>query len=330
MTPRSRFGLQLVTLHLPPKSLFSFERYTLTARNRVAKVTVIVQLGICLCAIGCAKAFCQDSQKQSSPSTEVTAPAPSLPFYPLDAVMVPGENTALVVDRNLPGVWRWQAGKMEIFAQGSKKFRQPLNAVRCLALDHNGVLLVGDTSTRDIYRVEPGGKFTPITGGGIGIPMDIAVKADGTIYVADLETQYLLRIAANTANVERVAQVNPRGVFVDSQQQVWVVSQNAQQLLVVADDGKSEVIVDGRQFEFPHQVVVNSAGEAFVSDGYKKSIWKVIRGSKPTQVVQGPPLDNPVGLAIKDDRIYVVDPRACKVFELTKESKLIESFSIAP
>ncbi len=255
-------------------------------------------------------------------------PSPATAIYPLDMVIKPDGKSAYVVDRNLPGVWFWSAGKLEIFAQGAKNFRQPLNAARCLALDKDANLLVGDSSTRDIYRCEAGGKFTPLTGGKIGIPMDIALKNDGTIYVADLETKYLLRIPANSDKVERVAQVNPRGLFVDSKQQVWVVSQNAQQLLIVADDGKTEVIVADRQFDFPHQVVVNSSGEAFVSDGYKKCIWKVVRGSAPTAVVQGPPLDNPVGLAIAEDQVYVVDPRAAKVFRLSPESKLIEWFAI--
>jgi hypothetical protein len=179
-----------------------------------------------------------------------------------------------------------------------------------------------------VYRVANDGKLTPITGGQIGIPMDIAVKSDGTIYVADLETHYLLRIPAGSNKVEQVAQTNPRGVFIDSQQKIWVVSQDAQQLLVVGDDGKKEVIVDGRVFEFPHQVVVNAAGEAFVTDGYKKAIWKVVRGQPPTIVVQGAPLDNPVGIAIHKDELFIVDPRVAKVFKLKADGKLEVWFEV--
>ncbi len=261
---------------------------------------------------------------QDAPTAEAKAsanPAAALPVYPLDSV-VDKLGTVITVDRNLPGLWKWQAEKLAVFVQGPKKFREPLNAVRSIALDHEGKLLVGDSSTRDVYRISDDGKATAITGGQIGIPMDIAVKSDGTIYVADLELRKLMRIPAGSTKVEHVADVNPRGVFVDSQDKVWVVSQDAQQLLIVADDGAKEVVVDKRVFDFPHQVVVNSKGEAFVSDGYKKAIWKVIRGQAPAIVVAGPPLDNPVGLALYEDQVIVTDPRAAKVMKLTSENKL--------
>lgn len=250
-----------------------------------------------------------------------------LPLYPLDSV-VDKQGAVFTVDRNLPGIWKWQGDKLSLFVQGPKKFREPLNAIRSVALDQDGKLLVGDSSTRDVYRISEDGKATAITGGQIGIPMDIAVKSDGTIYVADLELRKLMRIPAGSTKVEHVADVNPRGVFVDSENKVWVVSQDAQQLLIVADDGKKEVIVDKRVFDFPHQVVVNSKGEAFVSDGYKKAIWKVVRGQAPAIMVQGDPLDNPVGLALHEDQVIVTDPRATKVMKLTPDNKLEVWFEV--
>lgn len=263
------------------------------------------------------------AQQASGP----TAVAASLDYYPLDAV-VDSTGKAFVVDRNLPGVWQWQSGKLSVLFQASKKFRTPLNAARSIALDHQGQLLVGDTSTRDIYRVKPDGTAEPITGGEIGMPMDIAVKSDGTIYVADLELKMLLRIPAGSDQVEQVAPVNPRGVCVDSQDRVWVISQNPQQLQIVSDDGQSEIIVDHRVFEFPHQVVVNSAGEAFVSDGYRKAIWKVVQGTDPEIVVEGAPLDNPVGLALVDDQVLVVDPRSRQVLKLLDNKQLEVWFEV--
>jgi len=254
-------------------------------------------------------------------------PVAALSMYPLDSV-VDKQGTVFTVDRNLPGIWKWQADKLSIFVQGPKKFREPLNAIRSVALDHEGKLLVGDSATRDVYRISEDGKATAITGGVIGIPMDIAVKSDGTIYVADVELRKLMRIPAGSTKVEHVADVNPRGVFVDSENKVWVVSQDAQQLLIVADDGTKEVVVDKRVFDFPHQVVVNSKGEAFVSDGYKKAIWKVVRGQAPTIIIEGPPLDNPVGLALFDDQVIITDPRASRVMKLTPENKLEVWFEV--
>lgn len=276
----------------------------------------------------------EPSSTAQQPPTAAPAAAPAavpaageLPLYPLD-LAVNDSGSAFIVDRNLPGVWQWQSDKLSIFFEGSRKFRTPLNAVRCVAIDPQGKLLVGDTATRDIYRFGADGKPEPITGGKIGIPMDMAFKADGTLYVADLELRMLLRIPAGTSAVEQVASVNPRGVFVDSKDQVWVVSQDAAQLLIVADDGQVEQVVSERVFDFPHQVVVNAAGEAFVSDGYKAAIWKVVRGSAPEMIVSGEPLVNPVGLALVEDRVVVVDPATRSVWRLGDNQQLEPWFKI--
>lgn len=243
-----------------------------------------------------------------------------LEVYPLD-IVVDSQGTAYVADRNMHGVWQWKDGKLSVFQQGTNKFRTPLNAPRCVALDVDGNVLVGDTATREIYRVVAG-QLQPITGGQIGIPMDLAVAPDGTIYVADVELRTLFRIPPGANRAEEVAKVNPRGVFVDAEGMVWVVSQDAQQLLVIDGAGKIEVVVDRRVFEFPHQVVVNAQGEAFVTDGYKKGIWKVVRGSEPELLFAGPPLDNPVGIAFDHEgQVVIVDPRARKVFRLDAQNQ---------
>ncbi len=257
-------------------------------------------------------------------------PAPKvggLSAYPLD-ICAGLDGVAFVVDRNLPGIWQRTADQLTVLIQGKEIFRTPLNAARCLALDRDGSLLVGDSATRDIYRVAADGNAIPLTGGRIGIPLDIAVRSDGTIFVADLELRMLVRIGPGSSEVEHVAQVNPRGLFIDASDQVWVVSQGAQQLQIVDDAGKSEVIVGQRLFEFPQQVVVDAEGVAFVSDSYKKAIWKIVKGSEPEICHQGGPLSNPVGLAIIDGRLTIVDPHSRKVFRVDDQQQLEVWFGI--
>lgn len=258
-----------------------------------------------------------DSQELKPPATPRAATQQASTAYPLDTV-VASNGDAYVVDRSLPGVWLAQGDKLQIYLQGSKRFRGALNAVRCIAIEKSGSLLVGDSATREIYRIDSARDPQPLTGGIIGLPMDIAVRADGSFMVADLETRALLRVSADGKQIHSVAKVNPRGVFVDGQDRVWVVSQDAQQLQIVDDSGQSQVIVEKPIFEFPHQVVVDAKGHAFVSDGYRKAIWKIVPGSTPEVVVAGPPLDNPVGLALRDDRVIITDPRARRVFQLQR------------
>lgn len=253
------------------------------------------------------------------------SPAPSV--YPLDVAVDEG-GTFYVADRKLHGVWKWSDGQLGVLFEGSPKFRTPLNAAYSIAIDRDGSVLVGDSATREVYRFQDG-KPTPITGGKIGIPIDLAVSSDGTIYVADLELRQLVKIPPGTGEVEVVAKVNPRGVFIDAQDRVWVVSQDKTQLLIVAEDGSTEAVVGERIFEFPHQVVVNAAGEAFVSDGYKAAVWKVTKGNPPELFFSGAPLDNPVGLTLHDDQVVVVDPRAAKVFQFDASGKPTTLFEIA-
>ncbi|MFM9068734.1 MAG: hypothetical protein ACKOUR_15600, partial [Planctomycetota bacterium] len=89
--------------------------------------------------------------------------------YPL-AVAASATGPIYLADRNLPGIWKVEGDKLSLFFQASKKFRTPLNAVRCLTLDRQGKLLAGDSATRDIYRFDEQGQPVALTKGQIGIP----------------------------------------------------------------------------------------------------------------------------------------------------------------
>ena len=55
--------------------------------------------------------------------------------YPV-SVVADAAGNVFVADRELPGVWKVADGALSLLFQGEKKFGTPLNAVRCLALDH--------------------------------------------------------------------------------------------------------------------------------------------------------------------------------------------------
>lgn len=71
--------------------------------------------------------------------------------YPVDAAGT-DDGTVDVADRKLPGLWRIHDQVPANFFRNSKKFYTPLNAVRCVANDHQGHQVVGDCSTREVYR----------------------------------------------------------------------------------------------------------------------------------------------------------------------------------
>ena len=80
--------------------------------------------------------------------------------YPVGAA-VAEDGTVYIADRNFHGIWKFAGGKLDKFFEGSIKFRTPLNAVRCVALDHQGKLLAGDSATREVYRFDDAGKPVP-------------------------------------------------------------------------------------------------------------------------------------------------------------------------
>jgi len=253
------------------------------------------------------------------------ADAPTEPIYPLDVSVTADAKTLYVVDRKLPGLWKAGAdGKLEVFFQASKKFRTPLNAVRCIAADGKGGLLVGDSGTREVYRFSADGKSTPLTKGGIGIAMGIAVNAKGTIFVSDLELQRIWTVPATGGDPKEFAVLPaPRGMTFDKKGQLWVVSGGPRnQLVKIAADGKISPVVKDRIFIYPNDVAVAADGTAYVSDGYADCIWKVAADGKATKWVSGKPLDNPVGLDWRGTSLLVVDSRAKQLFSITPDAKL--------
>ncbi len=243
--------------------------------------------------------------------------------YPLTAVASADGKSLFIADLNQTGVWKVSEGKLSMFFQASKKFRTPLNRVRCVGLDRNGKLLAGDSSTREVYRFDDAGHPQPLTNGGIGIPMDLVVDPDNNIFVTDLELKWIWKIPAAGGKAEKFAEVEaPRGITIDADKNLWVVNHGKNQLLRVTPDAKVEVVVEGRPWGFPHEVELDKEKTAFVTDGYGKCVWKVPLGGKPEKLVSGEPLVNPVGLAWQGETLLVIDPRAKGVFAIDSKGKL--------
>ncbi|WP_145179789.1 hypothetical protein [Gimesia aquarii] len=244
-------------------------------------------------------------------------------LYPL-SVAASDKGTVYVADRKLPGIWSVEKGKTKSFFTGSKVFRTPLNAVRCVTVDSQGRVIAGDSSTREVYRFEKEGeKPTPLTNGGIGIPMDVVVTKNGDLLVSDLELHQIWKVPAVGGEPTLFAKVSaPRGLALDQAENLWVVSGTADQLLKVSPDGKVTVVVKGRPFNFPHDVVVLDDGTAIVSDGYEKALWKVTTDGKTEKWVSGDPFKNPVGITLQGENVLVSDPHAKTVFSVDPEKKI--------
>jgi len=244
--------------------------------------------------------------------------------YPID-VATDDKGTIYVADRTLPGIWQIKDGKREIYFAGSKKFRTPLNAVRCLLVDAQGRLLAGDSSTREVYRFDAEKKPVPLTKAGVGIPMALALNKAGDLYISDLETQRIFKQPAAGGELTEFAQIAAvRGMTFDAEDRLIAVSCTGKNpILRFTSDGKSEVLASGEPLVFPHHVVLDKSQDIFIADGYAKTIWKIGADKKAVKLVGGDPLSNPVGLAWLGEKLLVVDPRSKEFLYSVESDKLV-------
>ena len=243
--------------------------------------------------------------------------------YPLTAVTSADGKSLFIADLKQSAVWKLNDGKLSMYFQASNKFRTPLNRVRCLGMDRNGKLLAGDSLTREVFRFDDEGKPQPLTNKSIGNPMDLVVDPDNNIFVTDLELKWIWKIPAAGGKAEKFAEVEaPRGITMDADRNLWVINHGKNQLLRITPEAKIEVVVEGRPWQFPHEIELDKDKTAFITDGYAKTVWKVPFGGKPEKLVSGEPLVNPVGLTWQGDSLLVIDPRAKGVFAIDSSGKL--------
>ena len=254
------------------------------------------------------------------------------------SIAVADSGDVFVADRKLPGVWQLHGNKLSIYFKAFPHLQSPLSAVRCVELDLDGRLLVGDSATRDVYRFDQTGQPQSLTRrqgtdlsrdtaadpGQIGIPIDIAVNRAGDIFVSDLEIGRVVKLAKDgPGKPVEIAQISAcRGLSIDSNDNLWIISTTADQLHCLSPSGDHEVVVPGSVFSFPHTVAVDDRGTAYVCDGYGPAIWRIPTGQPPEQWVQGEPLVNPVGMALYKDKLLIADPGARAIFQIDAEGHL--------
>jgi DNA-binding beta-propeller fold protein YncE len=243
-------------------------------------------------------------------------------LYPVSIAVAP-DGTAFIADRDYHGIWKLTNGKLEKFFEGSAKFRTPLNAIRCVAIDHQGKLLAGDSSTREIYRFDDAGTPVPLTKGGIGIPTAIAVRKSGEILVANQELQRIYKVPAEGGEPVELAQLpGIVGLCLDQDDQLWVTSRTKTPLRRVAPDGKIENVLNERVMQFPQQIVLDDAKTAYITDNYDQAVWKVPAGGTPVKLAAGAPLMGPLGIARLGDKLLITDPKAKAVFQIEQDGKV--------
>lgn len=255
--------------------------------------------------------------------TAQDADAKASPDYPLAvAVNVGDVPTIYAVDLDLPGVWKIDA-KTSLFVRGTQLLRKPMNRPRCVAIDPRGGIFVGDSATREVYRIaEADSEFVPLTAGYIGIPMAICVDPEGkNLYVGDAEKRATFRLPIEGGKPELVARVNARGLAFDGSGNLWAVTPDADAVVKIdVKSGEVTKVITDRPYQFPNGLTW-IGDEGYVTDGYGKSIWKFTADGKTEVWHEGEPLVGPVGIFATEKSIYVADPKQKQVYEFDRATK---------
>jgi uncharacterized protein (TIGR03437 family) len=174
-----------------------------------------------------------------------------------------------------------------------------LNTPYGICVDRHGNVFVADLSNARVRRIAPDGKISTVAGGGAvpGIdadgtlatdvkllaPRNVAVDADGNLYISDF-------------SAHRVYKVSTSGV-----------------LVTVAGSGASGFAGDGAlanraKVNYPAGLAIDRSGALYIADSANRRIRKVTQGIISSL---GVALETPTGLAIdKDDNLLVADGRA--------------------
>jgi sugar lactone lactonase YvrE len=258
---------------------------------------------------------------EAKPESDEPSPQqPSEPAYPL-AVAVDGDKV-YCVDLDLPGVWV-MSPKRELFVRGSNLLRKPMNRPRCVVPHPGGGILVGDSATREIYRIEkPNAEPIGLNNGYIGIPMALAIDNDEKmLYVGDAEKRATFRLPIDGGEPELVARVNARGLAFGADGQLWAVTPDAVAVVRInVEDKTVEEIVTGRPFQYPNGLCW-AGDHGYVTDGYGKCIWKFTADGKTEKWLDGEPLVGPVGISVTNDSLFVADPKQKQVYQFDRETK---------
>ncbi len=259
----------------------------------------------------------------SSAQAQEDAKQPTELKYPLN-VAVSGDDF-YIVDLDLPGVWHVKDKQRELFVQGSKYLRKPLNRPRCVAIHPTAGILVGDSATREVYHIaSKDAEPKPLCRARIGVAMALAIAPDKqSFFVGDAEKRATFRVPIDGGEPELIARVNARGLAFDDSGTLWAVTPDDAAIHAIDVAGKtSKPVITGRPFQYPNGLVW-AGDHGYVTDGYGKAIWKFTADGKTESWFAGEPLKGPVGLAIDAQSLYIADPKQLQLFQFDRQSKQI-------
>lgn len=240
--------------------------------------------------------------------------------YPVD-VAVSSDGAVLVADHEAHALLKLEGGSFVNVAKGKGLPRTPLYGIRHIAQAKDGKWVASDPATMKLYTIDNAGKIEVVPDDERFVtPWGIAVEPSGDILAVDRVTHRLRRIKSG-GKVEDVADIKaPRAILFDKEGAIVVLTDKS---LVRVSGDKTTAIVATPPFEFPHDAVLHSNGNFYVTDGYAHAIWQVTPDGKVSALVKGDPLKSPQGIAVDGKgNLLVADAHAKAIFQVTPKGEV--------
>jgi len=215
---------------------------------------------------------------------------------------------------------------------GERQFNSPMG------IDFDSTrneILVADTGNDRIIRLSRDGRFISQHGGfglsfgdrseeredSLDDPYDVAVGGFSNFYVSDHNNERIANFDSYRSyrgnlypkDKDRRNRLNrPKGIKVDSENNIWVVESRQDKVLKISSAGDKLFEIGGfgwstQQLKDPHQIDISSSGEIFIADHGKGRIAVFDRlGSFLYEVRDH--LKSPAGIAVDSDGLlYICD-----------------------
>jgi hypothetical protein len=197
-----------------------------------------------------------------------------------------------------------RSGKLGVLASG-----WPLVQPFGITVNAEGHILVTDTGTRAVIRINPKTGTKEIVATVPGLPFGLAVNDSGDIFVANAEA--VLRIKGDTGGLSVVAAGGvPLGVALASDGNIFVADAQACVVKVDVNNGARTLISRGQSLFQPVGITLDANGNLLIVDSAAACVIEVNALNGEQKVVsQGENLKTPVcAMMGKSGSILVSDP----------------------